>query len=86
MYVGWSSHTRRAALAQTAFRSRLTRFTTWPSETPWLRARRGYVPRYAEHLQSDTGARLRVTNLGLSGQTSTYLLHLYSAKRSARGP
>jgi hypothetical protein len=26
-------------------------------------ARRGYVPRYAEHLQSDTGARLRVINL-----------------------
>ena len=38
-------------------------------------ARRGYVPRYAEHLQSDTGARLRVVNLGLSGQTSTQLLH-----------
>jgi lysophospholipase L1-like esterase len=38
-------------------------------------ARRGYVPRYAEHLQSDTGARLRVINLGLSGQTSTQLLH-----------
>ena len=38
-------------------------------------ARRGYVPRYAEHLQSDTGTRLRVINLGLSGQTSTQLLH-----------
>ena len=38
-------------------------------------ARRGYVPRYAEHLQSDTGARLRVINLGLSGQTTTQLLH-----------
>jgi lysophospholipase L1-like esterase len=38
-------------------------------------ARRGYVPRYAEHLQSDTGARLRVINRGLSGQTSTQLLH-----------
>jgi lysophospholipase L1-like esterase len=38
-------------------------------------ARRGYVDRYAEHLQSDTGARLRVTNLGQSGQTSSQLLH-----------
>jgi lysophospholipase L1-like esterase len=38
-------------------------------------ARRGYVSRYAEHLQSETGARLRVNNLGLSGQTSTQLLH-----------
>jgi hypothetical protein len=56
---------------QTAFRSRLTRFTTWPSATPWLRARRGYVPRYAEHLQSDTGARLRVTNLGLNTSNKT---------------
>jgi lysophospholipase L1-like esterase len=38
-------------------------------------ARRGYVTRYAEHLQSDTSARVRVTNLGVSGQTSTQLLH-----------
>jgi lysophospholipase L1-like esterase len=38
-------------------------------------ARRGYVPRYAEHLQSDTGVRLRVINLGVSGQTSSQLLH-----------
>ncbi len=38
-------------------------------------ARRGYVPRYAEHLRSETDARLRVINLGLSGQTSTQLLY-----------
>lgn len=38
-------------------------------------ARRGYVSRYAEHLQGDTGARLGVINLGLSGQTSSQLLH-----------
>ena len=38
-------------------------------------ARRGYVSRFAEHLQSDTGARLRVINLGVSGQTSAQLLH-----------
>jgi lysophospholipase L1-like esterase len=38
-------------------------------------ARRGYVPRYAEHLQGDTDANVRVINLGLSGQTSSQLLH-----------
>src|SRR5215211_3640969 len=38
-------------------------------------ARRGYVARYAEHLHSDTGAHLRVINLGHSGQTSSQLLH-----------
>jgi lysophospholipase L1-like esterase len=38
-------------------------------------ARRGYVPRYADHLQRVTGTRLKVNNLGLSGQTSTQLLH-----------
>jgi lysophospholipase L1-like esterase len=38
-------------------------------------ARRGYVPRYAEHLQRDTDANVRVTNLGVSGQTSSQLRH-----------
>jgi lysophospholipase L1-like esterase len=38
-------------------------------------ARRGYVSRYAKQLRSDTGARVRVINLGLSGQTSTQLLY-----------
>ena len=38
-------------------------------------ARRGYVDRYAQHLRSDTGARVRVVNLGRSGQTSSQLLH-----------
>jgi len=37
-------------------------------------ARLGYVPRYSEHVQRETGTRLRVNNLGLSGQTSTQLL------------
>src|ERR671911_741508 len=37
-------------------------------------ARRGYVDRYAEHLRSDTGARIEVVNLGISGQTSPQLL------------
>jgi lysophospholipase L1-like esterase len=38
-------------------------------------ARRGYVDRYAEHLRSDTGAQVRVVNLGRSGQTSSQLLY-----------
>jgi len=38
-------------------------------------ARRGYVARYAEHLEDDTGARIRVNNLGVSGQTSSQLLY-----------
>jgi lysophospholipase L1-like esterase len=38
-------------------------------------ARRGYVTRYAEQLRSDTGARVRTINLGVSGQTSTQLLY-----------
>lgn len=37
-------------------------------------ARKGYVERYADHAAADTGARVRVTNLGLSGQTSPQLL------------
>lgn len=38
-------------------------------------ARRGYVDRFAEHLRKDTGARVRVVNLGRSGQTSSQLLY-----------
>jgi len=38
-------------------------------------ARRGYVARYAAHLRGDTGVRLRVINLGESGQTSSQLLN-----------
>ena len=37
-------------------------------------ANRGYVDRYTQHLRSDTGARVEVTNLGVSGQTSSQLL------------
>ena len=37
-------------------------------------AERGYVDRYAEHLRNDTGAGVRVVNLGVSGQTSSELL------------
>ena len=38
-------------------------------------ARRGYVDRFAEHLRNDTGARVKVVNLGRSGQTSSQLLY-----------
>ena len=38
-------------------------------------ARRGYVDRYAEHLRRDTGAQIRLVNLGRSGQTSSQLLY-----------
>ena len=37
-------------------------------------ASRGYVERYTQHLRSDTGARVEVANLGVSGQTSSQLL------------
>lgn len=37
-------------------------------------ARKGYVERYADHAATDTGARVEVTNLGRSGQTSPQLL------------
>jgi lysophospholipase L1-like esterase len=52
-------------------------------------ARRGYVDRYAEHLRADTGARVRVVNLGVSGQTSPQLLHALrkvpATRRALRG-
>jgi lysophospholipase L1-like esterase len=38
-------------------------------------AREGYVARYAAHIESDTGARVEILNLGVSGQTSSELLH-----------
>jgi lysophospholipase L1-like esterase len=37
-------------------------------------ARQGYVERYADHLRAETGARVRVLNLGQPGQTSPELL------------
>lgn len=47
-------------------------------------ARHGYVDRYADHLHADTGARVRVTNLGVSGQTSSQLLRVLRGDASAR--
>ena len=51
-------------------------------------ADRGYVERYAARLSADTGIRVRVTNLGISGQTSSQLLDALrndpSTRRSVR--
>ena len=52
-------------------------------------ARRGYVDMYADYLRDDTGARVKLTNLGVSGQTSPQLLralrHDRSTRRALRG-
>ena len=52
-------------------------------------ARQGYVDRYAEYLRDDTGARVKLTNLGVSGQTSPQLLRALrndpSTRRALRG-
>jgi lysophospholipase L1-like esterase len=52
-------------------------------------ARRGYVDRYADHLRAGTPARVRVVNLGVSGQTSPQLVHALrndpSTRRALRG-
>jgi lysophospholipase L1-like esterase len=47
-------------------------------------AREGYVARYAAHIESDTGARVEVLNLGVSGQTSSELLHALRNDESMR--
>jgi lysophospholipase L1-like esterase len=48
-------------------------------------AERGYVDRYAAHLRNETGARVRVSNLGVSGQTSSELLDALREDESMRG-
>src|ERR687889_706922 len=47
-------------------------------------AREGYVARYAEDVRADAGARVKVTNLGVSGQTSAQLLRVLRSDASAR--
>jgi lysophospholipase L1-like esterase len=47
-------------------------------------AREGYVERYAAHIESDTGARVEVLNLGVSGQTSSELLYALRNDESMR--
>jgi lysophospholipase L1-like esterase len=49
-----------------------------------LGAREGYVALYAAHIESDTGARVEVLNLGVSGQTSSELLHALRNDESMR--
>ncbi len=60
--------------ARTDFRAAWDYVALGDSLAVGVGARRGYVDRYAEHLRSDTGAQVRVVNLGLSGQTSSQLL------------
>ena len=52
-------------------------------------ARRGYVDLYEDHLRQVTGARVELTNLGVSGQTSSQLLRAIrndaSMRRALRG-
>ena len=52
-------------------------------------ARRGYVDMYADYLRDDTGARVELTNLGVSGQTSPQLLRALrndpSTRKALRG-
>ena len=47
-------------------------------------AERGYVDRYAAHLRNEMGARVRVSNLGVSGQTSSELLDALREDESMR--
>jgi lysophospholipase L1-like esterase len=47
-------------------------------------AERGYVDRYAAHLRNDTEAGVKVTNLGVSGQTSSELLDALRMDESMR--
>ena len=47
-------------------------------------ARQGYVDRYAEYLRDDTGARVKLINLGVSGQTSSQLLRALENNPSVR--
>jgi lysophospholipase L1-like esterase len=47
-------------------------------------AHRGYVDRYADYIGTDTGASVRVVNLGQSGQTSPQLLDALRNDQSMR--
>lgn len=47
-------------------------------------ASRGYVDRYAAYIESDTGAHVKVINLGESGQMSSELLYALRNDRSMR--
>ena len=47
-------------------------------------ASRGYVDRYAAYIESDTGAHVRVINLGEGGQMSSELLYALRNDRSMR--
>lgn len=46
--------------------------------------RQGYVPRYKDYIQSDTGISVRLANLGVPGATSTDILPVLSSNPSVR--
>lgn len=70
-----AANTRGETEAMTASRTSWDYVALGDSLAVGMGARRGYVDRYAEHLRKDTGARIRVVNLGISGQTSPQLLY-----------
>jgi lysophospholipase L1-like esterase len=45
---------------------------------------KGYVDRYADYLEADTGAQVTVTNLGKNGKTSSELLYALRSDSSSR--
>jgi lysophospholipase L1-like esterase len=47
-------------------------------------ARQGYVDMYADYLRDDTGVRVKLNNLGVSGQTSPQLLRALRNDHSTR--
>jgi len=47
-------------------------------------ARSGYVDRYASYIRTETGIRVKVVNLGQSGQTSSQLLRALRSDTSLR--
>ncbi len=48
-------------------------------------ARKGYVPRYRDHVKTDTGVTVKLTNLGKNGWTSADLLHALRNDPNFRG-
>ena len=49
-----------------------------------LGAYRGYVDRYADYIEADTGVQVEVVNMGQSGETSSQLLYALRNRSSLR--
>lgn len=47
-------------------------------------ATRGYVPRYRDHIQNDTGVQVKLQNFGVNGATSSDLLNQIRTDRKVR--